>query len=278
VSDSEQIDLRAAVLARLQFELAMGLESAPRVALAPRPIAAVAAPVTTVAAQPTRTAVATAQIPVTRITPIVAPTIKPVETPAAAISAADKAARWAALEARAMACQACVLAKTRLNVVFGVGNKNAEIVFVGEGPGADEDAQGEPFVGKAGQLLNKIIGAMGLKREEIYICNVVKCRPPNNRTPLPDEVGACNPYLTEQIELIAPKVIVALGSPAAKTLLNTIQGIMSLRGRWHMYKGIPVMPTYHPAFVLRQYTEEVRRAVWDDMKKVMERVKKEKSQ
>lgn len=283
MSDMEQIDLRAAVLARLQFELAMGLESAPRVALAPRPVSNATAPAAVVQAPRAPVVAAPAvQIPVTRTTPIVAPVAKAMVAPVAAVSAGaipveEKAARWAALEARAMGCQSCVLAKTRLNVVFGVGNRNAEIMFVGEGPGADEDAQGEPFVGKAGQLLNKIIGAMGLKREEIYICNVVKCRPPNNRTPLPDEVAACNPYLTEQIELIAPKAIVALGSPAAKTLLNTIQGIMSLRGRWHMYKGIPVMPTYHPAFVLRQYTEEVRRAVWDDMKKVMERVKKKES-
>jgi len=171
-----------------------------------------------------------------------------------------------------MTCQACVLAKTRTNVVFGTGNRNAKLLFVGEGPGADEDAQGEPFVGRAGQFLNKVISAMGLKREEVYICNVVKCRPPGNRTPLPDEVAACNTYLTEQIALVAPKAIVALGSPASKTLLNTTQGIMSLRGRWHAYKGVPLMPTYHPAFVLRQYTEEVRRAVWEDMKKVMEKL------
>jgi DNA polymerase len=182
---------------------------------------------------------------------------------------ADKSTRWAQLEAKAKACTACVLAKTRQNVVFGAGDRGARLVFVGEGPGADEDAKGEPFVGKAGQLLNKIIAAMGLKREEVYICNVVKCRPPENRTPLPDEVMKCHPFLVEQIELVGPKAIVALGSPAAKTLLNTTQGIMSLRGRWHMYRGIPVMPTYHPAYVLRQYTEEVRRAVWEDMKKVV---------
>ena len=272
----DQIDLRAAVLARLNFELAMGLESAPRVALSQR--SAPSASAVSVAASSATTSRASVVAPsvVARTTPTVSPAAAPAPVAAPvtpALSTGDKAARWAALESRAMSCQACVLAKTRLNVVFGTGNKEAKILFVGEGPGADEDAQGEPFVGKAGQLLNKIIGAMGLKREEVYICNVVKCRPPNNRTPLPDEAGACNPYLVEQIELVAPKVIVALGSPAAKTLLNTMQGIMSLRGRWHMYKGIPVMPTYHPAFVLRQYTEEVRRAVWDDMKKVMERVK-----
>jgi uracil-DNA glycosylase len=146
-------------------------------------------------------------------------------------------------------------------------------VFVGEGPGADEDQQGVPFVGRAGQLLNKIINAMGIQRDDVYICNVVKCRPPENRTPESAEILACSPFLEEQIALIAPKVIVTLGGPATKTLLQTSQGIMSIRGRWFAYKGIPVMPTYHPAFVLRSYTEENRRAVWDDMKKVMERIK-----
>ena len=171
-----------------------------------------------------------------------------------------------------MACTACVLHQGRTNVVFGCGNREASLMFVGEAPGQDEDLQGFPFVGRAGQLLNRIIAAMGLKREEVYICNIVKCRPPENRTPLPDEVAACSPYLFEQIELVAPKAIVALGAPAAKTLLNTNQGIMSIRGHWFSFRGIPVMPTYHPAFVLRRYTEEVRRAVWDDMQQVMARL------
>jgi uracil-DNA glycosylase len=171
-----------------------------------------------------------------------------------------------------MGCTACVLHKGRKKVVFGDGNRNAQLVFVGEGPGADEDAQGLPFVGRAGQLLDKIIGAMKLQRKDVYICNVVKCRPPENRTPLPDEIGACQPFLTEQLELISPRVIVALGSPAAKTLLKTAQGIMSIRGKWFSYRGIPVMPTYHPAFLLRSYTEENRRAVWEDMKRVLEKM------
>lgn len=264
----EALDLRAALLSRLRFELSMGMDVAPRFALLPRPVE-VARP-TVVAAS------AVAPVVPARVPQPTAPVTTPkpaVAVPSALVSNEDKLARWAALESQAMACQKCVLAKTRTNVVFGTGNREAKLLFVGEGPGADEDAQGEPFVGKAGQLLNKIIGAMGLKREDVYICNVVKCRPPGNRTPLPDEVAACNPYLTEQIALVAPKAIVALGSPASKTLLNTTSGIMSLRGRWHAYKGIPVMPTYHPAFVLRQYTEEVRRAVWDDMKKVVEKLK-----
>jgi uracil-DNA glycosylase family 4 len=189
------------------------------------------------------------------------------------LSDEGRAERWANLEKAARACTACGLHKTRNTVVFGDGNKNAQIVFVGEGPGADEDAQGLPFVGRAGQLLNKIIEAMKIKRDDVYICNIVKCRPPENRQPLPDEVGACNAFLEEQIALVKPKVIVALGGPATKTLLKTPQGIMSIRGRWFSYKGIPVMPTYHPAFVLRSYTEENRRAVWEDMKKVLEKVK-----
>ena len=146
-------------------------------------------------------------------------------------------------------------------------------MFIGEGPGEDEDRTGEPFVGKAGQLLNKIIGAMGVKREEVYIANVVKCRPPGNRTPLPDETASCAPYLFEQIELVAPQVIVTLGAPATKILLNTISGIGALRGRWSTYRQIPVMPTFHPAFVLRTYTEEVRGQVWSDMKQVMAKLK-----
>ncbi|MCW8133992.1 MAG: uracil-DNA glycosylase [Planctomycetota bacterium] len=185
-----------------------------------------------------------------------------------ALSPEQKAERWQALEARALGCTRCVLHKGRTKVVFGEGHRAARLVFVGEGPGEQEDLSGRPFVGKAGQLLDKIIGAMGLQREDVYICNVVKCRPPGNRTPLPDEVALCNPYLEEQLALIAPKAIVALGSPASKALLKTSQGIMALRGRWQLYRGIRVMPTYHPAFVLRQYTDEVRRAVWNDMKQV----------
>lgn len=264
----EVLDVRAALLSRLRFELSMGMDVAPRFALAPRAVEAPRPQSTPAASASPAVPARTPQQPV----PIVSAP-KPAVITTAPIAAEDKAARWAALESAAMACQKCVLAKTRNKVVFGTGNREAKLLFVGEGPGADEDEQGEPFVGKAGQLLNKIIGAMGLKREDVYICNVVKCRPPGNRTPLPDEVAACNPYLTEQIALVAPKAIVALGSPASKALLNTISGIMSLRGRWHAYKGIPVMPTYHPAFVLRQYTEEVRRAVWDDMKKVVEKLK-----
>jgi DNA polymerase len=259
--DSNQ--LRRAILERLRFEQSMGIVVVHPVELE-RP-AAVETPVASTTAVPHPSP----------LTPDPSHLFE--ETPQARSAdghaAKSKEARWKDLEARAMACTACVLHKGRTNVVFGVGNRSAQLVFVGEGPGADEDRQGEPFVGRAGQLLNKIITAMKWKREEVYICNVVKCRPPENRTPLPDEVAACNPYLTEQLELISPKVIVTLGGPAAKTLLKTTQGIMSLRGKWYSYRGIPVMPTYHPAFLLRSYTEENRRAVWEDMKQVVDRLK-----
>jgi DNA polymerase len=192
--------------------------------------------------------------------------------PAASEKSEDE--RWRELEERAKACMKCGLRKGATQVVFGTGNRHAKLAFVGEAPGFDEDQQGVPFVGKAGQLLNKIITAMKLKREDVYICNTVLCRPPDNRQPLPDEIAACEPFLTGQLEMVKPKVIVALGGPAAKTLLKTSQGITGLRGKWFTYRGIPVMPTFHPAFVLRLYTPAVRKSVWDDMKMVMERLKR----
>jgi uracil-DNA glycosylase len=169
-------------------------------------------------------------------------------------------------------CQRCKLCEGRTNIVFGVGHPNARLMFVGEGPGADEDERGEPFVGRAGKKLNEMIAAIGLAREDVYIANIVKCRPPGNRDPEPDEVATCSPFLFRQIATIAPKVIVALGSPAAKTLLGTKVGITSLRGRFGSFRGIPVMPTYHPAYLLRKYTEENRRAVFDDLKAAKARI------
>jgi DNA polymerase len=169
-------------------------------------------------------------------------------------------------------CRRCKLCETRTNIVFGVGNPRAKLMFVGEGPGADEDAQGEPFVGRAGQKLNEMIRAIGLTREDVYIANVVKCRPPGNRDPQPDEVATCSPFLFRQIETIGPKVIVALGSPASKTLLGTKAGITSLRGRWGSFRGIPVMPTFHPAYLLRSYTVENRQKVFDDLKAARARI------
>ena len=164
-------------------------------------------------------------------------------------------------------CRRCKLCEGRHKIVFGTGDPGARLLFVGEGPGADEDRQGIPFVGKAGQLLNKIIGAMGLARDQVYIANVVKCRPPDNRAPRPDETAACTPFLFRQIEIIAPRVIVALGAPAAHALIESSAGITKMRGTFREFKGIPVMPTFHPAYLLRN--PAAKKEVWDDMQMVM---------
>jgi uracil-DNA glycosylase family 4 len=165
-------------------------------------------------------------------------------------------------------CTRCKLHAGRKNIVFGEGNPNAGLVFVGEGPGQEEDVQGRPFVGAAGQLLTDIIvKGMKLSREDVYICNIVKCRPPNNRNPEPDEILACEPFLIKQIQAIKPKIIIGLGNVAVKTLLKTKEGITSLRGIWKTYQGIPLMPTFHPAYLLR--TPSDKRLVWDDIKKVL---------
>jgi DNA polymerase len=167
-------------------------------------------------------------------------------------------------------CLACPLGPGRLKFVFGEGDPQARLMFVGEGPGRDEDLQGRPFVGKAGELLDKMIGAIGLTREQTYIANVVKCRPPDNRTPAPDEARTCLGYLRRQIELIQPTVIVTLGATPLRELVGVSEGITRVRGQWKRVKvgdrEIPVMPTFHPAYVLRQYTQDVRRAVWEDLK------------
>jgi DNA polymerase len=162
-------------------------------------------------------------------------------------------------------CTRCKLHAGRKNIVFGVGDPKARLMFVGEGPGAEEDQRGEPFVGRAGQKLDEMIKAIGLSREQVYIANIVKCRPPGNRDPEPDEVETCSPFLFKQIEAIAPRVIVTLGLPAARTLLSLKGGIGAARGRWHSFRGIPVMPTFHPAYLLRAYTPENRRMVWEDL-------------
>ena len=164
-------------------------------------------------------------------------------------------------------CTTCRLSGTRTNVVFGVGNPNADLMFIGEAPGRDEDLQGEPFVGRAGALLTDIIKAMKLTREQVYIANVIKCRPPENRNPEPDELDACRPFIRRQVELIQPKVIVTLGRFALQSLLEKSYGIMATRGTWLDYNGVKVMPTYHPAYLLR--TPAAKKDVWVDMKKVM---------
>ena len=168
-------------------------------------------------------------------------------------------------------CQRCDLCQTRKNIVFGVGNPQASLVFVGEAPGGDEDVQGEPFVGAAGQLLTKMIEAMGFSRDTVYICNVIKCRPPGNRNPEPDEVAACEPFLKKQLAALRPRVIVALGKFAAHCLLRTETPITRLRGTWGTYEGIATMPTFHPAYLLR--TPEGKRLVWQDLKSVLAALK-----
>lgn len=164
-------------------------------------------------------------------------------------------------------CHRCPLGSERSRLVFGAGNSDAELVFVGEAPGREEDRTGEPFVGKAGQLLTDIIAAMGLSREDVYICNVIKCRPPGNRDPSPEEVSTCRPFLARQLRIISPRVVVALGSFAAQTLLETDIRISMLRGNFHDFHGISLMPTYHPSYLLRN--TNMKGHVWEDMKKVM---------
>jgi uracil-DNA glycosylase len=211
--------------------------------------------------------------------PLFAPAPKGVTLPVL-----DVAARVAALNDmdvnEVRSCKKCELCQGRTQTVFGEGDPAAKIMFVGEGPGQTEDETGRPFVGKAGELLEKMIVAMGLSREKVFIANIVKCRPPNNRPPTPGEVDACAGYLIRQISLIQPAVIVALGGPSSKFILQTQVGITALRGTFHEFHGlhalggptIPVMPTFHPAYILRAYTPENRAKVWSDLKLVMERV------
>jgi uracil-DNA glycosylase family 4 len=197
-----------------------------------------------------------------------------VETPVAAetpvaVAAADavRPLSLAVVREELGDCTRCKLSGGRRNIVFGVGNPDADLVFVGEAPGADEDARGEPFVGVAGQLLDRMIAAMGFDRSDVYICNVIKCRPPYNRNPEPDEVGSCEPFLKKQLAALKPRMIVALGKFAAQSLCRTQTPISRLRGNFHSYEGIQVMPTFHPAFLLR--TPEAKRHAWADLQAVL---------
>jgi DNA polymerase len=178
----------------------------------------------------------------------------------------DDAGRWLELENEVRACQQCGLAQSRQQTVFGVGDRNARVMIVGEAPGADEDRQGEPFVGRAGQLLTRILLSLGYRREQVYIANILKCRPPNNRNPEADEIACCEPFLKRQIALIRPDVLVAVGGVAAQNLLKTEASVGQLRGRSHQYAdtGVPVIVTYHPAYLLR--SPEQKRKVWDDLR------------
>ena len=249
-------------------------------------------PTSSVSAQPSAVSRQPATVPApapraTPPTPIVP--MPPIRTATPAVTAPRvatptpsdpaKAAAFVELRTRVLACVKCPnLASSRKSVVFGVGNIDSPLMFVGEAPGADEDEQGEPFVGKAGQLLTKIIEAMALKRGDVYIANILKCRPDTpgqsagNRKPTPEEMATCIPYLHEQIDLIKPKVLVALGGTAVEGLLGKTIGITKLRGTWQTYRGIPLMPTYHPSYLLRNQSPLEKRRVWEDMLQVMEKL------
>ena len=195
--------------------------------------------------------------------------------PAPGIAPGERGAALEALRAELGECTRCGLCEQRQTIVFGEGNPNARVVFVGEGPGAQEDRTGRPFVGRAGELLTKMIEALGWTRDDVYICNIVKCRPPGNRDPKLDEIATCRPFLDRQLAIIQPAVIVTLGKPASSTLLGRNIAITRARGIWQEWNGVPVMPTYHPAFLLRQYTRENRQAVWDDLQAVRRKVEGE---
>ncbi len=219
-----------------------------RAAAAARPVAeSVAEPVTPAAPEPQ-----------------LEPQLEPRLEPAPDVAVAQAGLSWEELAAAVVACRACRLCEARNQAVLGVGDRHADWLFVGEGPGAEEDQRGEPFVGQAGKLLDNMLAAIGLKRgADVYIANAVKCRPPENRTPTPEETATCRPYLERQIELIQPKLIVALGRPAAQTLLQSEVKIGAARGKLHDYRGIPLIVTYHPAYLLRTLLDKAR--AWEDL-------------
>jgi uracil-DNA glycosylase len=245
------------------------------------PIANFQSPISKTAALPAVKTEPTISMPPKKIVPpVAAPKIQtPAPRPEIISASPEKAAAFTALREKVLACVKCPhLASSRTTVVFGVGNIDAQLMFVGEAPGADEDEQGEPFVGRAGQLLTKIILATGLSRSDVYIANILKCRPDTpgqsagNRPPTPEERATCIPYLQEQIDLIKPGAIVALGATAVDGLLGKTLGITKLRGNWQTYRGIPLMPTYHPAYLLRNQSLSEKRKVWEDILKVMEKL------
>ena len=217
--------------------------------------------------QAAKPALAPAPVKARPLAPPPAPPVRAPRRPGDEASAPPSVAieRLAAIRTELGECTRCKLHGGRKQIVFGVGNPAARIMFIGEAPGAEEDARGEPFVGRAGKKLDQMIQSIGFRREDVYIANIVKCRPPNNRDPEADEVATCFPFLARQIAAIAPEVIVTLGAPATRALLDTRVGIMRLRGCWHRYRDIPVMPTYHPAYLLRAYTNENRRNMYDDL-------------
>lgn len=245
-------------------------------AAAPAPGASTKSVPGSVAARWSQSLKPTAPAPPRRTEALVEP---PVPAPTPRLDAGAKISAMEALRSRAQSCTKCPhLVASRKSVVVGVGDPAARLMFVGEAPGAEEDRRGEPFVGAAGELLTKILGAMNLSRDQVFIANVLKCRPDTpgqptgNRKPTPAEMATCLPWLEEQIGIIQPEVLVALGATAVEGLLGKTAGIMKLRGHWQTYRGVPVMPTFHPAFVLRSETPTVKRQVWEDMLAVMERL------
>jgi uracil-DNA glycosylase family 4 len=272
---AELAELAAAVRAHVAWLVASGATGVPRGERVAAPGVAPGVLSPPPAAAPIAPASVTER-PVPRVLAPAAPAV--VSAPRAAVApnvvvapagdAEERKRRLDVLAETVRTCTSCALHTGRTQTVFARGTGSARLCFVGEGPGADEDAQGFPFVGKAGQLLDRMIAAMGLERDEVYVCNIVKCRPPDNRKPEPSEMAACAPYLKEQLELVAPEVIVALGATAVQGLFGTTEGITRMRGRWKLYGGrIPVMPTFHPAYLLR--TPTAKREVWEDLQAVL---------
>jgi uracil-DNA glycosylase len=252
----------------LRAERAMGVNFVPRMRAARKAIERTSpAPASPSVARPVVMQKTSVPPPVVAAAPMLTD-LKPIDrTP---IDVAKKTALLSQLDQEQVkVCKKCVLCKTRTNTVFAEGDPMAKLMLIGEGPGEDEDLSGRPFVGRSGQLLDKMMGAMGITRAQVYIANVVKCRPPNNRQPAPEETAACSPYLFQQIDWVQPLVIVTLGLPATQLILNLKKPMGAMRGVWHDWRGIKVMPTYHPSYVLRSYTEQTRRAVWSDLQMVM---------
>jgi uracil-DNA glycosylase len=269
-------ELSAALRAHAEWLLATGAtgierSALPAAALQPEPVRAERAPAPRPEPAPRAPAKASPGVP-SPARPVAPPPIMaplPVRGPAPTLlDPEEKRRRLDVLSESIKSCTKCALHTGRTQTVFARGTGTSGLCFVGEGPGADEDEQGFPFVGKAGQLLDKMIGAMGFSRDEVYVCNIVKCRPPNNRKPEPEEMTTCMPYLVEQLAILQPQVIVALGATAVQGLFGTSEGITRLRGRWKLYQGeVPVMPTFHPAFLLRDPAR--KKEVWDDLQAVL---------
>ena len=265
---AELADLARAVRAHVEWLVASGAVGTPRAERSAAPVAPTSSAPARVAAPPVSAPEPLLAVPSVVQPAAVAPGEVPAATKPAALEPAERQRRLEVLAEGVRGCTRCALHAGRTQTVFARGTGSSRLCFVGEGPGADEDAQGFPFVGKAGQLLDRMIEAMGFSRDEVYVCNIVKCRPPDNRKPEPEEMASCMPYLREQLELIGPEVIVALGATAVQGLFGTSEGITRLRGRWKLYGGrIPVMPTFHPAFLLRN--PPAKRDVWEDLQAVL---------